>query len=337
MRAIILVGGFGTRLRPLTYTRPKPLLPLLDRPGLDWTVERLTKAGVDEVVLSLGYLPDAFLAAYPDGTCAGVKLVYAVEPEPLDTAGAIRFAAIHGGLDRSAEPFFVLNGDVVTDADPARLLAEHFDKGAEGTITLTSVEDPSRYGVVPLDKHGRVDAFIEKPPRESAPTNWINAGTYVLEPSVIGRIPEGRRVSLERETFPLMVKDRLLYGVQDAGYWIDTGTPETYIAVQLDLCARDGGAGSYRHPSAVVADGAVVERSVLMAGSSVAAGAQVTGSIVLPGAKVHEGATVADSILGYNAHVGAGASVSANTIVGDDAAVDPAETLSEGRRPEVAS
>ena len=333
MRAIILVGGFGTRLRPLTYTRPKPLLPLLDRPGLDWTVERLTRAGVDEVVLSLGYLPDAFRAAYPDGRCAGAKLVYAVEPEPLDTAGAIRFAALHAGLDRSSEPFFVLNGDVVTDADPAALLAEHRAKGAEGTITLTSVKDPSRYGVVPLDGDGRVEAFIEKPPRESAPTTWINAGTYVIEPSVIGRIPDGRKVSIERETFPAMVADRTLFGLQDAGYWIDTGTPQTYIEVQLDLCRRDGDATSYRHPSAAVAKGAAVERAVVMAGASVGAGARVTGSVLLPGARVGEGATVVDSIIGCNAIIGDGATVSGGTIVGDDAVVEAGETLIEARRP----
>jgi mannose-1-phosphate guanylyltransferase len=205
MNAIVLVGGFGTRLRPLTLTRPKQLLPILDRPMLEWVVERLAGAGATEVVLSLGYLPSAFQEAYPDDRCAGARLRYAIEPEPLDTAGAIRFAAEAAGIDRSDEPFVVINGDVVTDADLGALLELHHSCGAEGTIALTPVEDPSRYGVVPIDEDGRVRAFIEKPPAAEAPSRWINAGTYVLEPSVLGRIPGGRRVSIERETFPAMV------------------------------------------------------------------------------------------------------------------------------------
>src|SRR3954466_16077211 len=164
---------------------------------LDWVVERLAGAGVDEIVLSLGYLPAAFEEAYPEGRCAGTRLHYATEPEPLDTAGAIRFAALAAGLDRSEEPFVVVNGDVVTDADLGALLDLHRARGAAATIGLTPVDDPSRYGVVPIDRDDRVTAFIEKPPAEQAPSNWINAGTYVLEPSVLARIPEGRRVSIE--------------------------------------------------------------------------------------------------------------------------------------------
>jgi mannose-1-phosphate guanylyltransferase len=333
MRAIILVGGFGTRLRPLTYTRPKPLLPLLDRPGLDWAVERLVRAGVDEVVLSLGYLPAAFRAAYPDGRCAGAALVYAVEPEPLDTAGAIRFAASHAGLDRGAEPFFVLNGDVISDADPATLLAAHRQRGAEGTVALTEVEDPSRYGVVLVDGAGRVGAFVEKPPKETAPTRWINAGSYVLEPSVIARIPDGRKVSIERETFPAMVADGTLYGVQDRGYWIDTGTPATYLQVQLDLARRDGaGRAGYRHRRATVGAGATVRDAVLMDGATVAAGAVVTSTVLLPGACVEAGATVDGSILGFAARVGSGAQV-IGTILGDGEVVVPGAHLVDARQP----
>ena len=196
---MVLVGGEGTRLRPLTLTTPKQMLPVGGRPMIERVLGHLARHGIDEVVLSLGYRPDAFLDAYPDGRCAGVELIYAVEATPLDTAGAIRFAARFAGID---ETFVVVNGDVLTGARRDGLVAFHRERGAEATMALTPVEDPSAFGVVPTDEEGRVMAFIEKPPPGEAPTNLINAGTYVLEPSVLARIPEGRRVSIERETFP---------------------------------------------------------------------------------------------------------------------------------------
>src|ERR1700738_2589660 len=177
------------------------MLPVAGRPMIERGVTHLAKHGVDEVVLSLGYRPDAFLAAYPDGRCAGVRLTYAVEPQPLDTGGAIAFAARYAGID---ERFVVVNGDVLTDLDVSALLAFHRDRGAAATISLVAVEDPSRYGVVPTEENGRVVGFIEKPPPGEAPTNMINAGTYVLEPEVLDRIPPGGRVSIERETFPAL-------------------------------------------------------------------------------------------------------------------------------------
>jgi mannose-1-phosphate guanylyltransferase len=210
VRAVILVGGFGTRLRPLTTRTPKQMLPVVDRPMIERVVTSLARFGVTDAVLSLGYRPDAFLEAYPDDSCAGVALHYAVEPEPLDTAGAVRFAALDGGIEHT---FLVVNGDVLTDLDVGRLWDFHQRCGAEGTIALTPVDDPSRYGVVPIDESGRVEAFVEKPPPGEAPTNWINAGTYVLEPTVLDRIPAGRRVSIERATFPGMVGDGSLFAM----------------------------------------------------------------------------------------------------------------------------
>ena len=187
MKAVVLVGGEGTRLRPLTLTTPKQMLPVVGVPMLERVLGHLARHGVDEAVLSLGYLPDAFLEAYPDGRAAGVSLAYAVEPEPLDTAGAIRFAATSAGVD---DTFVVVNGDVLTDLDLTGLVAFHRRAGAQGTIALHPVADPSAFGVVPTDADGRVTAFVEKPPRGEAPTNQINAGTYVLEPSVLKRIAE---------------------------------------------------------------------------------------------------------------------------------------------------
>src|SRR5579863_9170996 len=202
MRAVILVGGEGTRLRPLTYSVPKQMLPVAEVPLIERVLAHLVGHGVTDVVLSLGYRPDAFIDAFPDGTCAGATLAYAVEEEPLDTAGAIRYAAVSAGIDGT---FLVFNGDVLSDLDVTALVAFHQERGAEGTVALTPVEDPSAFGVVPTDGEGRVVAFIEKPRRQDAPTNLINAGTYVLQPAVLARIPGGRRVSIERETFPALV------------------------------------------------------------------------------------------------------------------------------------
>jgi mannose-1-phosphate guanylyltransferase len=330
MRAVVLVGGFGTRLRPLTLTTPKPMLPVVDRPIVEWVVGGLATAGIDEVVLAVGFKPDVFQAAYPDDTCAGVRLRYAVEPEPLDTAGAIRFAARWARID---ERFVVVNGDVLTDLDVAGLVDFHDRRGAEGTVALHRVDNPSAFGVVPTDDEGRVLAFVEKPPPGEAPTDLINAGTYVLEPSVLDRIPADRRVSIERETFPAMVRDRSLFAADDGGvYWADTGTPAQYLQVMLDLV---GGRRSVAAPAAVAEDaevaGAVLDEAIVMAGARVAAGAVVKRAAILPGAVVEAGAEVADSVVGPLALIGAGARVVAGAVIGKGVQVPPGETV-EGRR-----
>lgn len=328
----MLVGGFGTRLRPLTLDCPKQMLPVVDRPMIEVVLGHLALHGVTEVVLSMGYRPDDFLDAYPDGTCAGVRLHYAVEPEPLDTAGAIRFAALEARVD---ERFVVVNGDVLTDFDIGSLWRFHEEKGAEGTIHLTPVDDPSRYGVVPIDSEGRVEAFVEKPPADEAPSRWINAGTYVLEPSVIDRIPGGRKVSIERETFPAMVEDGALYALQDDAYWIDAGTPQTYIQAQLDLIeGRRGPAPRAVHATAQVAVDATVESSVIMAGARIGATASVERSIIFPDAVVGSGATVADSVVATGATVGDGATVAEQSVVGAGQHVDAASRLVGARVPE---
>jgi mannose-1-phosphate guanylyltransferase len=202
MRAVVLVGGFGTRLRPLTEAIPKPLLPVGQRPIIEHVVRTLATGDIDDVVLALGFRPNAFTDAYPDGRCAGIPLHYAVEPEPLDTAGAIAFAARAAGID---ETFVVVNGDVLSDLDVSHLVRFHGECGAEATIHLTPVPDPSAFGVVEPDEDGRVIRFVEKPPPGTAPTNLISAGTYVFEPSMIDRVPLGARVSVERVVFPDVV------------------------------------------------------------------------------------------------------------------------------------
>lgn len=327
MKAVVLVGGFGTRLRPLTLTTPKQMLPVLDRTMLEHVIGGLGAHGVDEVVLSLGYREDVFRNAYPDGECAGVALKYAVEPEPLDTAGAVRFAADAARID---ETFIVVNGDVFTDLDVTEVWNRHHEVGAEGTIALTPVDDPSRFGVVPTEENGKVLGFVEKPRRGDAPTNWINAGTYVLEPSVLQRIDLGRKVSIERETFPAIVADGGLWAVQSDAYWVDAGTPQTYIDIQLDLI--DGVRGSANKgiaDSAKVDATARIDRSVVMAGATVEAGAVVRDSVVSTGARVATNAVVDGSIVGPGATVESSAKLTGLAMLGDDA-VAPAGALLDG-------
>jgi len=332
VRAVVLVGGFGTRLRPLTSTMPKQMLPVVDRPMIERVVQSLGSHGVTEAVLSLGYRPDAFLEAYPDGSCAGVKLTYAVEPEPLDTAGAVRFAAIAAGID---DTFIVVNGDVLTDLDVSALWRFHQGHGREGTIALTPVDDPSRFGVVPIDDEGRVIEFVEKPPVGTAPTNWVNAGTYVLEPSVLDRIENGRKVSIERETFPALAANGSLYAVQSSAYWLDAGTPASYLQAQLDII--DGVRGALEnaiHPGATLHGDTEIEHSVVMAGASVDAGVTLRNSVVLPGARIGSGSTIVDSIIGSRATVGAGCFLDALTVVGHEAELASGTVLSAARVPQ---
>jgi mannose-1-phosphate guanylyltransferase len=331
MRAVVLVGGFGTRLRPLTTATPKQMLPIVDRPMIEHVVAHLGRHGVTDVVLSLGFLPDAFAAAYPNGVCAGIPLHYAVEPEPLDTAGAVRFAALDAGID---ERFLVVNGDALTDLDIGRLVEFHAARSAEATIALHRVDDPSAFGVVPTDADGRVQAFVEKPAPGTEPTDLINAGYYVLEPSVVGRIPGGRKVSIERETFPAIVDDGRLYAMAGDTYWIDTGTPETYLRAQFDLV--DGVRGerwTAVSGDAVIDPAASVEHSIVCAGASVAAGAKVRDSALLPGATVGAGAVVEGSIAGPGAHIGDEARVTGLSVLGAGTVIGPGEVLDGERRP----
>lgn len=316
MLAIVLVGGFGTRLRPLTLGRPKQMLPLGPVTMLERVVGRLGSQGVDTAVLSLGYQPDAFMDAFPDGTCAGVRLAYAVEPEPLDTAGAIAFAARHVGVD---ETFVAVNGDVLSRIDVQSLVAAHRDFGGEATIALTAVEDPSRFGVVPLDDDGRVVDFVEKPEPGTAPSNWINAGTYVMEPSVLERIPAGRKVSIERETFPDLVTDGALFAVQSTGYWIDAGTPDAYLRAHLDLVdGRCGPPEDLVSSTATIDPGATVDHSAVGAGAVIGADCRIVDSVIMADVVIGEGSVVERSIVGGGSTVAPGSRLGSLSVVGYD-------------------
>ncbi len=328
MRAVVLVGGLGTRLRPLTDATPKQMLTVAHRPMIEHSVAHLAHHGVTEVVLSMGFRPDAFEAAYPDGTCAGVAVRYAIEPEPLDTAGAIGFAAREVDID---ETFLACNGDVLTDLDIDALIERHRVTRAAATIALTQVDDPGRYGVVHTDDNGRVLNFLEKPPVGQTPTNLVNAGTYVFEPSVLDRIPTGRPTSVERQVFPAMAADGTLFAMASDDYWVDAGTPATYLAANLHLVDNpDGGT----HPEAYVDPAAKVCGSVIGPGAVVAPGASVDASLVLDGAIIRENARVEGSIIGSEADIAAGASVAGLSVVGPGMTVESGERLDGIRRPE---
>jgi mannose-1-phosphate guanylyltransferase len=280
--AVVLVGGEGTRLRPLTYETPKSMLPVANRPFLEHQVEHLHRHGVDRIVLACGYRPDAIRAHFGD------ELEYVVEPEPLGTGGAIAHAGRGIG-----ETFVVANGDVLTDLDLTALVAFHRERDARMTIALHPVDDPSRYGVVVTDPDGAVSAFVEKPAPGTIAANTINAGTYVVEPDVLELIPEGRAVSVEYEVFPALVGAGL-YARSFTGYWRDIGTPASYLDANVERLP----AGGAIDPTATVAPSASVTGSVVGAGCRVEAGARVHRSVLLPGAVVTAGRNVDNLVVG---------------------------------------
>jgi mannose-1-phosphate guanylyltransferase len=310
MLAVVLVGGFGTRLRPLTNDVPKPMLPVGHRPMIVQLVERLERSGVTDVVLALGFKPEPFAAAFDGDRWGDVSIHYAVEPEPLDTGGAIAFAARYVGVD---DTFIVANGDIITDLDVAGLIAAHRSSGADASLHLTPVDDPSAFGVVEIDAAGLVQRFVEKPSPGETESNLINAGTYVFEPSVLDLVAEGERVSVERVVFPQLVADRRLSATATADYWIDTGRPELYLQANLDLAAgRRPVRCDAIDPTAEIDAAATVDDSVVSAGASIGADAVVAGSLLLPGARIAPGARVVGSIVA--GHVAAAAEVSRSVI-----------------------
>jgi mannose-1-phosphate guanylyltransferase len=280
--AVILVGGEGTRLRPLTYDTPKPMLPIANRPFLEHQIEHLRRHGVDRIRLACGYRPDAIRAHFGD------ELEYVVEPEPLGTGGAIGHAA--RGLH---ETFVVANGDVLTDLDLTALVGFHQARGARMTLALHPVADPSRYGVVVTATDGAVEAFVEKPAPGTVDSTTINAGTYVVEPGVLELIPAGRQVSVEYDVFPRLVGAGL-YAQSSAGYWRDIGTPASYLGANLESMPP----GGLIDPSAHIDPSARVTGSVVGPGCRVEAGAQVSASVLLAGAVVAEGRTVDNQVVG---------------------------------------
>lgn len=297
------------------------MLPLVGVPMIECVLEALGRHGVTDAVLSLGYLPDRFTEAYPSNLISGVRVAYAVEPEPLDTAGAIRYAASLAKVD---ETFLVVNGDVLTDLDVTSLLEFHRERGAEVTIALHPVEEPSHFGVVPTGIDGRVIAFVEKPPPGEAPTNLINAGTYVFEPRALERIAAEGRVSVERETFPALAAAGTLFAMADHAYWLDTGTPQLYLQANVDILKGRNSQhefteiidGSWRSASSTIDASATIINTVVDAGCVVGADVVLEDSVLLPGAIVQGGCEIRSSIIGPEAIIGSGSILGPTCVVG---------------------
>jgi mannose-1-phosphate guanylyltransferase len=314
MQAIVLVGGEGTRLRPLTEKVPKPALTLVDRPFLAYMIEWLAAHGVDQVVLACGFLPDVLREALAgEEERAGVEIRYAVEPQPLGTAGAVRFAADALG-DELEDRFLALNGDVLTDLDLSALMRAHRERDASATIALHPVPDASAYGLVRSGQGGEVVEFLEKT-GEPAPGE-VNAGMYVLERSVLEMVRLGENVSIERDVFPRLAA-KGLYGLPLDGYWMDIGTPERYLQASWDIL--EGRVETRVEPSAdgifvaanaeVASEARIGPRAVIGPGCRVEAGAEVREAVLLDDCAVGAGARVLSSILADGAEVAAGAGV----------------------------
>jgi mannose-1-phosphate guanylyltransferase len=324
VKALVLAGGFGTRLRPLTLTRPKHVLPIANRPHIDHVFELLARHRVDEVVLLTSYLATAFGDVLARAAGLGLTVEVTHELEPLGTAGALKNAQDYVAGDT----FLVFNGDILTDVDLLDVLAWHRSRDAEATILLTPVSDPSAYGVVSTEAGGRVLDFIEKPALGTAATNLINAGVYVFEPSVLELIPSNEVVSAERQLFPRLVAEGArMFGRATDAYWMDIGTPEKYLEANLDALAGRFSTTAVPSPgddlvlSATgvrVAEGARVSSSCLGAGSLIEEDATVERAVLLPGAAVRGGARVERSILGQEATVLPGAQVVGRAIADGD-------------------
>ncbi|MEU2180505.1 NDP-sugar synthase [Streptomyces thermolilacinus] len=339
--AILLVGGKGTRLRPMTVNTPKPMVPAAGVPFLTHQLARARAAGVEHIVLATSYLAEVFEPYFGDGSSLGLHLEYVTEVEPLGTGGAIRNVAsrLTSGPD---EPVLIFNGDILTGLDIRALVDTHETSGADVSLHLTRVEDPRAFGLVPTDPTGRVTAFLEKPQTpEEIVTDQINAGAYVFRRSVIDTIPAGRPVSVERETFPGLLADGAhLQGMVDSTYWLDLGTPQAFVRGSADLVL--GRAPSPAVPGRcgdrLVVDGASVAPdakltggTVIGAGATVGEGARIDGSAVMAGAVVEPGAVVTDSLVGEGARIGA-RTVLHGAVIGDGAHVGADNELRDGVR-----
>ncbi|MEQ1759829.1 MAG: NDP-sugar synthase [Vicinamibacterales bacterium] len=343
MKAILLAGGQGTRLRPLTLHTPKPIVPIFDRPFLQYQIERVKQVpDIDEVILSLNYQPGRIEEVLGDGSDMGIPIRYVVEPMPLGTGGAIKFAA-QGVTDSVV----VFNGDVLTEIDLPAVVALHRSKKARATIVLTPVDNPSAYGLVETDPSGNIRRFLEKPKPEEITTNNINAGIYVLEPDTFDRIPDGVPFSIERGYFPSLVeRGETFLGYVYEGYWIDIGTPEKYTQVHQDIMDGRFGAGPFARagasrvlvsPTAQVDAAAIINgpcfigdgvriaagaevgpHAVIGSGSQVAASALIERSILWPGCHVDSHAEVRGALVGRHCRIGARAVVSSGAVLGDE-------------------
>lgn len=352
MQALILAGGEGTRLRPLTSATPKPVVPLVDRPFIVFMIDWLRRHGVDDVIMSCGHLADGVRDVLGDGSGVGVRLRYVEEPKPLGTGGALKFA--EEWLD---ERFLMLNGDVLTDLDLSSQLAEHARTGARATLALYPVDDPSAYGLVRLEADGAVREFVEKPAPDQIDTNSISAGAYVLEKSVLDLLTYGEKASIERDVFPKLVGNGLFGHVLD-GYWMDIGTPQRYLEATFDILE-----GNVRTEVAdrlgetftcieqgVTSDGRVIPPVLIEQGCVIGAGARVGGravlernvrvgahsviesAVVMEGAEIGEHCSLHSCVVGPGVNIGDHCVIDGMSVLGAGVSLGAGNTVSRGAR-----
>lgn len=334
--AVVLVGGKGTRLRPLTLSAPKPMLPTAGLPFLTHLLSRIAAAGIEHVILGTSYKPAVFEAEFGDGSALGLQIEYVTEEHPLGTGGGI--ANVAGKLRNDTA--MVFNGDVLSGADLAQLLDFHRSNRADVTLQLVRVGDPRAFGCVPTDEEDRVVAFLEK--TEDPPTDQINAGCYVFERNVIDRIPQGREVSVEREVFPALLADGdcKIYGYVDASYWRDMGTPEDFVRGSADLVRGIAPSPALRghrgeqlvHDGAAVSPGALlIGGTVVGRGAEIGPGTRLDGAVIFDGVRVEAGCVIERSIIGFGARIGPRALIR-DGVIGDGADIGARCELLSGAR-----
>jgi mannose-1-phosphate guanylyltransferase len=325
VKAVVLVGGEGTRLRPLTYITVKAMVPVLNKPFIEYIIRHLSHHNISEIILAIGYKPDRITEYFTDESLLGTKLVYSIETGPLGTAGAVKNAETY--ID---DAFFAMNGDIFTDLNFTDMLRFHKNKGAKVTIALTPVEDPTRFGVVETDSQQRVTRFVEKPRREQVTSKMINAGVYVIETEVLKRIPEGKRCMFEHDIFPSLVADgEPVFGYTTDVYWIDMGTPEKYLQLNGDLLYGKSTQVDFRetdiridkqsnvHPQSRLVGPILIDKNC-----NIGKGVQLKGPVVIgSGCRIRDGASIENSAIWQNATIGERA-VLIDCIVASNSCID---------------
>ncbi len=342
MKTLVLAGGFGTRLRPLSCSRPKALFPIANKPLIDYTLESLRDAEIENVVLAVYYMAES-LVRYLGPTKYDLGILYSREQRPLGTGGPIKKAKDMLNGDK----FMVMNGDLLTDFDYRRLINYHDEKGGIATVALTQVSDPSRYGSVELDWEGRITRFVEKPEFGKAPSNLINAGIYIMEPEIFDYIPDGKKVRIETEVFPKLADEQRLYGFESHGFWMDIGEPIDYLAGNAAILARQR---DIVKPDSVDIDSSVTLKGPCNFGENVTIGAdsrigpnvsiaddvmigkgcRIENSIIFAGAVIEDYSSVKNAILGENSVLERWVKVESGSLVGDFAQISDGVTITEG-------
>lgn len=355
MKAVILVGGKGTRLRPITYLNPKPMLPLVNRPFMHNFINWLKSHGIKEIIFSTGYLPSAFKNYFGDGSRLGVSITYVVEESPLGTCGAVKNVMKY--LDGSK--FMVFNGDILTSLNLTEMINYHESKKSDITISLTPVEDPSAYGLVPIDGEGKVAEFLEKPSEEEITTDLINAGTYIIEPQVMDMVPEGINYSFERGLFPkALAEGYRIYGYRSQEYWLDVGTPQKYLAahhdildkkIEFDFPYQEYKRGIYiadkvkfddsnfTSGPVVVGHGTIIEPgakilplTVIGDNCYLSCGAEISGSVLFNSCRIGKNTIIKDSILSKNVKIDENVRIEGVSLIGDNSIIAKNNVLKNG-------